>query len=65
MPGIVLMVVGALDGDVPTTQAYWTQLNANISDAAGGTIQFRWTLDTDGSVTYYGIYVDEIRIKNK
>jgi hypothetical protein len=46
-----------------TVQVDWRELSADISNAAGETIQLRWTLDTDGSVTYNGLYFDQIVVR--
>jgi len=45
-----------------TTTVDWTMMTYDISAAAGGTVQFRWGLDTDSSVTYDGYYIDDVRI---
>jgi len=45
-----------------TSQSGWRRLRADISNAAGGSIQLRWRLITDGSVNYPGLFVDDIRI---
>ncbi len=44
------------------TNNNWTEMTYDISAAAGGTVQFRWRLTSDGSVTYPGYYVDNVRI---
>ncbi len=46
-----------------TTQTDWTKLSYGISDAAGGTVQFRWRFTSDGSVTYSGYFIDGISIQ--
>jgi hypothetical protein len=43
--------------------APWQRLSQDISAAAGQTVQFRWVFTTDGSVTYSGIYIDDILIE--
>jgi len=44
------------------TNNNWTEMTYDISGAAGGTVQFRWRLTSDSSVTYPGYYVDNVRI---
>jgi len=44
------------------TNNNWTEMTYDISAAAGGTVQFRWRLTSDSSVTYPGYYVDNVRI---
>ena len=46
----------------PTTQVDWTEIAYDISDAAGGTVQFRWRLISDSSVNYAGYYIDDVQI---
>ena len=46
-----------------TVQQDWRELSADISDAAGETIQLRWTMDTDGSVNFNGLYFDLLQIQ--
>ena len=46
-----------------TTQYEWNAFDADISAAAGSSnVVFRWTMTTDSSVVYNGLYVDEIHI---
>jgi hypothetical protein len=45
-----------------TTQVNWTELSYDISDAAGGTAQFRYRFTSDGSVIFNGYYVDAVGI---
>ncbi len=47
-----------------TVQEGWRELSADISDAAGETIELRWRLTTDGSVNFAGLYFDNIRIQD-
>lgn len=46
-----------------TTQYGWMAFEADISAAAGSSnVVFRWTMTTDSSVVYSGLYIDEIHI---
>lgn len=46
-----------------TTQYDWMLFDADISAAAGSSnVVFRWTMTTDSSVVYSGLYIDEIYI---
>ena len=45
-----------------TTQQDWMQMTYDISAAAGGNVQFRWRLDSDSSVQYEGLYVDQVEV---
>jgi len=40
----------------------WTDLAYDISSAVGGNIQLRWTLTSDSSLNYAGLYVDKVEI---
>lgn len=40
----------------------WTDLAYDITSAVGGNIQLRWTLTSDSSVNYAGLYVDKVEI---
>jgi len=46
-----------------TVQTNWTKMDYDISAAAGGTVQFRWQLTSDGSGNYNGYYIDDVRIE--
>jgi uncharacterized repeat protein (TIGR01451 family) len=45
-----------------TVQTGWTERSFDLTAAAGNTAQFRWRLVTDSSVSYSGLYVDDVRI---
>jgi hypothetical protein len=45
-----------------TTRVGWTKMTYDVSSAAGGNVQFRWRLTSDYSVTYEGLYVDDVTI---
>ncbi len=46
-----------------TVQVDWRELSADLSAAAGERIQLRWRLTTDSSVSFGGLYFDNIRIQ--
>jgi len=45
-----------------TVQVDWSPMRYDISDAAGGTVQFRWRLVSDYSITYRGYYIDLVEV---
>jgi hypothetical protein len=48
-----------------TTQIDWRRQpdsSYDISAAAGGTVRFRWRMETDGSVVYPGLCIDDVLI---
>ncbi len=45
-----------------TARVDWTQMTYDASVAAGGTIQFRFQLQSDITVKYSGYFVDDIRL---
>ncbi|MEE8390655.1 MAG: carboxypeptidase regulatory-like domain-containing protein, partial [Anaerolineae bacterium] len=45
-----------------TGQTDWTEMDYDISAAAGGNVQFRWRHTSDGLVTYGGYYIDDVNI---
>ena len=45
-----------------TSSADWSVKAYNVASARGGTLQTRWRLVTDGSVSYAGLYVDEVAV---
>lgn len=45
-----------------TAQVDWQSLSHTISGASGGTVQFRFSMQTDGSVAYDGYFVDDLRL---
>ncbi|MDY6877831.1 MAG: carboxypeptidase regulatory-like domain-containing protein, partial [Chloroflexota bacterium] len=45
-----------------TTQMDWTEMSHDISDAAGGNVQFRWRLISSSYSNYEGLYVDDVTI---
>ena len=47
-----------------TTKVDWTEMAYDVSAAAGGTVQFRWRLTSDASVTYEGYYIDRVSISS-
>jgi hypothetical protein len=40
----------------------WTPMSYDISDAAGGNVQFRWRLTSDGGYETEGYYIDDVEI---
>lgn len=40
----------------------WTLMEGDVSIAAGGNLYLRWRLVSDGSITYEGFSVDDIRV---
>ncbi|MEE4637331.1 MAG: S8 family serine peptidase [Wenzhouxiangella sp.] len=47
-----------------TSQVDWRELSADVSAAAGGTLQLRWNLSSDSSVDFPGVYIDNIQIRS-
>lgn len=45
-----------------TAQIDWQNFSHTISGAGGGTVQFRFTMEADGSVAYNGYYVDDLEL---
>ena len=45
-----------------TIQVNWNERTYDLSAAIGGTVQFRWRLVTDASVTYNGYYIDDVQL---
>ncbi len=48
-----------------TAQISWTEMSYDISAAAGGNVQFRFRMTSDGSVNYSGYYIDHISISGE
>ena len=44
------------------TSSDWTEMSYDISDAAGGSVQFRWRVVSESTITYEGMYVDDVTI---
>ncbi len=44
------------------TTSDWTPMSYGISAAAGGTVQFRWRLESDSGVNISGYYIDDVSI---
>jgi len=40
----------------------WTEMSYDISAAAGGNVQFRWRLTSDGGVNMEGYYIDDVSV---
>ena len=53
----VSFLLGDWNGD-----ADWTEVTADVSEAAGQTVQLRFEFDSDSSVTDVGVYVDDITV---
>lgn len=53
---------GMWSHDDGTQQWGWYEVGFDITDAVGGTVQFRWRLTTDELVSYAGLYIDDVRI---
>ncbi len=47
-----------------TTVVDWRELTFDVSAAAGGTLELRWRLVSDGSVNFPGVYFDDILIRS-
>ncbi|HDD23978.1 MAG TPA: hypothetical protein ENF52_00885, partial [Chloroflexi bacterium] len=45
-----------------STDGDWTAMSYDISAAAGGTVQFRWGVTSDGGVNEEGYYIDDVMI---
>lgn len=46
-----------------TTQQAWREMPPfDITEAVGGSVQFRWRFTSDGIVAYAGLYIDDVRI---
>ena len=41
----------------------WTEFSADISSAAGKQFRLVWNLSTDGSVTYPGLFIDDVIVE--
>ena len=41
----------------------WTELSADISSAAGKQFRLVWNLSTDGSITYPGLFIDDVIVE--
>ncbi len=60
--------------DVPETEIFWqhsgssitygwTEVSADISFAAGKQFRLTWRFSTDGSITYDGLFIDDVMIE--
>lgn len=45
-----------------TTFGEWTEMGYDVSAAAGGTVQLRFRLVSDGGVNFRGYYIDDVRV---